>query len=233
MPEVRADLHICTTVPPLDHRPLRSGENTSTIRQRQHRVATIHWPLTAILLCAEVRGGTMVTATGADSASGRVRLFDGLARRQRDPAAGMATGRLVGSDGATRPGHDEERRRAQLPIHRGARAVLREQLAEQSVSSRRVGWCRGCSIATGSRSEIPRRVEDRVRLPGAAGETGARLPAHGGEEPRADGVSRSAAMAMVGHKTESIYRRYAIVDAVALREAAARIDAEAVRRSTG
>lgn len=39
-----------------------------------------------------------------------------------------------------------------------------------------------------------------------------------------DGVSRSAAMAMVGHKTESIYRRYAIVDASALRDAAAKID---------
>jgi hypothetical protein len=32
-------------------------------------------------------------------------------------------------------------------------------------------------------------------------------------------------MAMVGHKTESICRRYAIVDAGALREAAAKIDA--------
>jgi integrase len=39
------------------------------------------------------------------------------------------------------------------------------------------------------------------------------------------GVPRSAAMAMVGHKTEAIYRRYAIVDASALREAAAKIDA--------
>jgi integrase len=38
------------------------------------------------------------------------------------------------------------------------------------------------------------------------------------------GVPRSAAMAMVGHKTESIYRRYAIVDAGALRDAAAKID---------
>lgn len=38
------------------------------------------------------------------------------------------------------------------------------------------------------------------------------------------GVPRSAAMAMVGHKTESIYRRYAIVDAATLREAAAKID---------
>ena len=43
-------------------------------------------------------------------------------------------------------------------------------------------------------------------------------------EARSARVSRSAAMAMVGHKTESIYRRYAIVDAVTLREAAAKID---------
>ena len=32
-------------------------------------------------------------------------------------------------------------------------------------------------------------------------------------------------MKMVGHKTESIYRRYAIVDAESLREAASKIDA--------
>jgi integrase len=39
------------------------------------------------------------------------------------------------------------------------------------------------------------------------------------------GVPRSAAMSMVGHKTESIYRRYAIVDEAMQREAAARLDA--------
>ena len=38
------------------------------------------------------------------------------------------------------------------------------------------------------------------------------------------GVSRSAAMAMVGHKTEAMYRRCAIVDAGALRDAAAKLD---------
>ena len=46
-----------------------------------------------------------------------------------------------------------------------------------------------------------------------------------------DGVSRSAAMAMVGHKTEAIYRRYAIVDAGALRDAAAKIDRAAGGRT--
>ena len=33
-----------------------------------------------------------------------------------------------------------------------------------------------------------------------------------------------AAMTMVGHKTESVYRRYAIVDAGVLRDAASTID---------
>ncbi len=39
------------------------------------------------------------------------------------------------------------------------------------------------------------------------------------------GVPRSTAMAMVGHKTESIYRRYAIVDEAMYKEAAQRLDA--------
>jgi integrase len=38
------------------------------------------------------------------------------------------------------------------------------------------------------------------------------------------GVPRSVAMAMVGHKTESVYRRYAIVAASDLQEAALRLD---------
>lgn len=39
------------------------------------------------------------------------------------------------------------------------------------------------------------------------------------------GVPRSVAMSIVGHKTESIYRRYAIVDEAMQKEAAARLDA--------
>ena len=41
------------------------------------------------------------------------------------------------------------------------------------------------------------------------------------------GVPRSAATSMVGNKTEAIYRRYAIVDAGALRDAATKIDTAA------
>jgi len=39
------------------------------------------------------------------------------------------------------------------------------------------------------------------------------------------GVPRSAAMKMVGHKTESVYRRYAIADERMLREAATKLTA--------
>ena len=44
-------------------------------------------------------------------------------------------------------------------------------------------------------------------------------------------VPRSTAMAMVGHKTESIYRRYAIVDEAMHREASAKLDAWAESQS--
>ena len=39
------------------------------------------------------------------------------------------------------------------------------------------------------------------------------------------GVSRSVAMKLVGHKTESVYRRYAIVAESDLREAGAKLSA--------
>ena len=38
------------------------------------------------------------------------------------------------------------------------------------------------------------------------------------------GVSRSDAMKMVGHKTEAIYRRYAIADEKSMKEAAEKLD---------
>jgi len=48
------------------------------------------------------------------------------------------------------------------------------------------------------------------------------------------GVSRSAAMAMTGHLTESVYRRYAVSDETSLKEAAAKLAAlhDAGRLST-
>ncbi len=46
------------------------------------------------------------------------------------------------------------------------------------------------------------------------------------------GVPRSTAMAMVGHRTEAIYRRYAIVDEVMLREGAVKLAAPPNRQAT-
>ena len=45
-------------------------------------------------------------------------------------------------------------------------------------------------------------------------------------------VPRSTAMKMVGHKTESIYRRYAIVDEAMHREAASKLDAWAEQQQS-
>jgi hypothetical protein len=39
------------------------------------------------------------------------------------------------------------------------------------------------------------------------------------------GIPRSAAMSMSGHKTESVYRRYAMVDESMLRDAAQKLTA--------
>jgi hypothetical protein len=39
------------------------------------------------------------------------------------------------------------------------------------------------------------------------------------------GISRSAAMAMVGHKTQAIYNRYAIADEASLKEAGVKLAA--------
>ena len=44
------------------------------------------------------------------------------------------------------------------------------------------------------------------------------------------GLSRSVAMKMTGHKTESVYRRYAIVSESDLREAAAKLAAATAER---
>jgi hypothetical protein len=47
-----------------------------------------------------------------------------------------------------------------------------------------------------------------------------------------DGVPRSVAMAMVGQKTEEVYRRYAIVDEAMIREAAIKMNRGAKARRT-
>ena len=56
-------------------------------------------------------------------------------------------------------------------------------------------------------------------------ENRSRLQAHGRTQSRTRGRATFHAMAMVGHKTESIYRRYAIVDEAMHRDAGEKLNA--------
>ena len=65
---------------------------------------------------------------------------------------------------------------------------------------------------------------ERVRSGRAYGQAVPRLQADGVRNLERAGVPRSTGMQMIGHKTESIYRRYAMVDESMHREAAALLD---------
>jgi hypothetical protein len=69
---------------------------------------------------------------------------------------------------------------------------------------------------------------------GQSGACSARFQENGGQESR-DAVPRyvADAMAIVGRKTEEVYRRYAIVDDVMVREAAIKMRHAANVRRTG
>ncbi len=87
------------------------------------------------------------------------------------------------------------------------------------IKSFRRAWLTSCLKAGFARlvSEKPRVIE-ALRIPHDFRRTAIR------NLERA-GIPRSAAMAMVGHKTESVYRRYAIVEERMLNEAGARLQA--------
>jgi integrase len=100
-----------------------------------------------------------------------------------------------------------------------------------AIRSFRRAWLTACLKAGFARlvSEQPRVIES-TRIPHDFRRTAIR------NLERA-GIPRSAAMAMVGHKTESVYRRYAIAEEGMLREAGAKLqtlyDTGAVNGSNG
>jgi integrase len=91
----------------------------------------------------------------------------------------------------------QRRRRRVIPwvFHRNGKPI----------KSIRIAWAKACKKAG-----VPGRIPHDLR----------RTAVRNMERA---GVPRSVAMKMVGHKTESIYRRYAIVDEVMLREGAERL----------
>lgn len=134
------------------------------------------------------------------------------------------TGRVVRLD----PGTTKNREGRSFPFTAALETLLKNQLAEhdrlkkagrlvalvfhregERIRNFRRAWLSACAAAG-----VPGRILHDFR----------RTAVRNLERA---GVPRSAAMAMVGHKTESIYRRYAIVDAGALRDAANKIDSAA------
>ncbi len=131
------------------------------------------------------------------------------------------------------PGETKNREGRMFPLTPELRNVLKRQLARTRTMERTTGriipWLfhrQGRPIKSFRRAWLTACMEAGVpgRIPHDFRRTAVR------NLERA-GVPRSAAMAMVGHKTEAIYRRYAIVDEAMLREAAAKLAARPSRRA--
>jgi integrase len=125
------------------------------------------------------------------------------------------------------PGETKNREGRMFPLLPTLRAVLERQRAHTRASERATGqvtpwvfhrdgrpiryfrraWLSACKAAG-----VPHRIPHDFR----------RTAVRNLERA---GVTRSAAMKMVGHKTEAIYRRYAIADESMLREGAVKLEA--------
>jgi site-specific recombinase XerD len=124
------------------------------------------------------------------------------------------------------PGETKDGRGRMFPLVPELRAVLERQLAATRAFEQRTGcvvpWLfhrEGHPIRSFRRAWLTAGRQAGVhRVPHDFRRTAVR------NLERA-GVPRSTAMAMVGHRTESIYRRYAIVDEAMLREGAAKLSA--------
>jgi integrase len=131
------------------------------------------------------------------------------------------------------PGGTKNRDRRMFPLTPELRAVLERQLARtrdiegatgriiplvshrkgKPIKSLRRAWLTACKKAG-----VPGRIPHDFRR------TAMRNLGRAG-------VPRSTAIAMVGHKTEAVYRRYAIVDEAMLREGAAKLAARSSQRA--
>ena len=154
-----------------------------------------------------------------------IRLRHRLAGAERDPAARVAARRPEDRGGAPGPRHDEEPGRPGVSLHRHAEDALR----------RPVGRARG---AHEGGHDLPVRVPpERAADQEPAEGVGGRL--HGGRlsgkllhdlrrsavrNMERAGLSRSVAMQLTGHKTEAVYRRYAITSEADLREGVERLN---------
>jgi len=135
-----------------------------------------------------------------DFAAGRVRLDPGTTKNK--------DGRTFPFTAALRQVLEEQR--AYTDTIQRERGIICPHVFHRSgnpIKSFRDAWVNACK-----RAALPGRIPHDFRR------TAVRNLEHAG-------VSRSAAMKLTGHKTESVYRRYAIVAESDLQEAARRLDA--------
>ncbi len=134
----------------------------------------------------------------------------------------LANGWLRLDPGETKNGEGRE-----FPLTRDLRACLTPQLAEVKAFEHRTGrivpWLfhRDGERICGFR----RAWENACKQAGVPGRMLHDFRRTAVRNMERKGVPRSAAMKMVGMLTESIYRRYAIVDETVLKEAGAKLDA--------
>ena len=121
--------------------------------------------------------------------------------------------------------YDEERRAPRIPVHRRTSDLLREQWASHDELRRSGTICPSVFHRAGkpirSFIKIWRAACKSAGCPGRIPHDLRRTAVRNFERA---GVPRSTAMAMVGHKTESIYHRYTIVNDTSRLEAAEKLN---------
>jgi integrase len=125
------------------------------------------------------------------------------------------------------PGETKNGAGREFPLTVELKSLLLDLRRRATALERRTGrivpWI--FSLPTGDRIVSFRKAwATACRLAGAPGKLMHDFRRTAARNLERAGVPRSAAMAMTGHLTESVYRRYAIVDQVMLKEAAARLD---------
>jgi integrase len=150
-----------------------------------------------------------------------------MARRFRDLHPAVEARGLQGRLASSRARRDQERRRPHVPLTPELRAVLERQRdlteALQRKQGRIIPWI------FHRRGEPIRQIQKDWDKATAAASLKGLIPHDlrrtAVRNLERAGVPRSAAMKLVGHKTESIYRRYAITDEAMLQEAGAKLSA--------